>query len=205
LRERAGRLERNPAIAPRDVREETLQRIWSFSGFIEVAQRFGRIIVANPSTPHLLHTVSPGLGGDSHVALSPDQRWVAEAPLSGSPRLWRLPEMVSRTAPERVRRILGSPESQRITPAQKALWEAESQRWTYARAAREISRCLTSRERTTLQLGPDPPCWCATKTFPSRAQWLADLGRDPFAGPRADGRRCSPQETAPWKVFDDRP
>ncbi len=65
--------------------------------------------------------------------------------------------------------------------------------------AQAAPRCLTPQERARLRLAPDPPCWCATKSYPPVSDWIRSLGRDPFAAPRADGSVCSAAETEPWK------
>src|SRR4029077_2787535 len=97
LREGPRGPERIPGIAPRDVTAEiTRQRVWNLSGLLQVLQSYGKVIVGSPSTGPLLHTISPPNGGQSRVALSPDQRWVAEAPELAGPRLGGTPRVRAR-------------------------------------------------------------------------------------------------------------
>jgi len=80
-----------------------------------------------------------------------------------------------------------------------AFWVAESEDWAFVNGAKALHRCLSPSERELFNLGPDPPCWCASKRFPSIADWREALGYDPFLEERSDGFTCRAAEREPWR------
>ncbi len=122
----------------------------------------------------------------------------------GGPKaiVWAVPEIIAR-------RLHPRSSADVLTALKEGTWEdfyhlldfwvAESEHWAFAAGSKALHRCLSPADRARFHLGPDPPCWCVHKSFPTLEQWRDALGYDPFSAQRSDGSTCTDTELKPWQ------
>lgn len=168
-----------------------------------------KIGIGDVASDRLLYTIEkpePLTQMTYGAVLAPSGRYVAAilwqwaTPRTRGIAIWPVPEIVGRKSNPRAAADLGFflETSPRDAFLMRQFWVAEAEQWVFATAAKHIHRCLSPIERARFNLGPDPPCWCAGKTYPTVADWKRSLGYDPFRKRRSDGFACSATDFAPW-------
>ncbi len=141
------------------------------------------------------------------AVLSPSLRHLSavvggpKCPGGSQAAVWPLPKIISRRLHPQASEVMVALEEGGWEDFYylQAFWVAESEQWVFVNGARALHRCLSPPERESFNLSADPPCWCASKGFPSIEDWREALRYDPFEDQRSDGFTCSQSAREPWQ------
>ena len=185
--------------SPKDIRKDAMGYVvvggYGTTQLIDVTSGivvYNLKMVGSSAQPVVVSSPTRGLVGELFWDRSTKQNYVA---------LHQLPDSVANIIPRSAWKQMADGHLDSL-----AFWRLERQRRAYHLGVSSVSRCLDSHERQRVGLEPIPPCWCKDKSYPTKEQWIASLGRDPFTG-NSDAADCfggTPSKPpVDWPVQDE--